>query len=339
MNLVFIGFKHGHTIALYNEAMAHPEINVLGAYEPTEAGRKLAESLNPNYCYDSLEAIWADPNVDAVCLGSFFAERGAHAIAALKAGKHVYADKPLCTSLEELDEIEKLAKEKNLKVGVHLSMRFSLGIRDMREMIAAGTLGKIGAVNITAQHPLMYGSRPAWYFEDGKHGGTINDIGIHGTDLVRFLTGEKLKKVHGARCWNHWATEAPCMKDSGQFMVELENGCGLTCDVSYAAPSYNLETYWRVTVWGTNGVAEYKLKSGEKQVGIDASDDSIVQVCLLGDPGFKKLENKTKYDTTPWDEFVNELKGNTDGLLIDTDDVLTTTREILTIQAAADANK
>lgn len=335
MNLVFVGFKHRHTGAIYEEAMADPNVNVLGAWEDTDAGRALAEGLGIEFNYPTLEAVLSDGRVDAICLGGSYGERGAEAIAALKAGKHVYADKPVCTSLSELDEIEKLSKEKGLKVGCYLTMRFSAGMRNIREMIADGTLGEVGAINMTGQHPLQYGVRPMWYFEEGKHGGTINDIAIHGIDLVRFLTGYGLKKVHGARTWNHFATEVPSFRDCGQFMVELENGAGFTADVSYAAPAscgFNLETYWRTTVWGTKGVAEYKLKA--QSAGIDSDTGAQLMVALDGSAGFEKVELK-KYDATGLGEFVKEINGETD-LLIDTAEVIRTSREILTIQAAAE---
>lgn len=335
MNLVFVGFKHRHTGAIYQEAMENPDITVLGAWEDTEAGRALADGTGLQFNYPTFESVLADDNVDAICLGGCYGERGGEAIAALKAGKHVYADKPVCTSLSEIDEIERLAKEKNLKVGCYLTMRFSAGIRNIREMITDGTLGEIGCINVTGQHPLQYGSRPMWYFENGKHGGTINDIAIHAVDLVRFITGYGLRNVTAARTWNHFAKEVPEFKDCGQFMVELENGAGFTGDVSYAAPAscgFALETYWRMTFWGTKGVAEYKLK-GAGKAGIDADDAALLQVALDGSDGFAPVEKK-KYDTTGLGEFVKEINGETN-LLIDTAEVIQTSREVLTIQAAA----
>lgn len=335
MNLAFVGFKHRHTGAIYEEAMADPNITVLGAWEDTETGRALADGLGLEFNYATLEDVLNDERVDAICLGGCYGERGGEAIAALKAGKHVYADKPVCTSLSELYEIEKLSKEKNLKVGCYLTMRFSAGMRNIREMIADGTLGEVGTINITGQHPLQYGTRPMWYFEDGKHGGTINDIAIHAVDFVRFLTGYGLKKVHGARTWNHFATEVKSFRDCGQFMVELENGAGFTGDVSYAAPAscgFNLETYWRTTVWGTRGVVEYKLKAAH--AGIDSDTGAQLCVALDGSDGFTPVPLK-KYDATGLGEFVKEINGETD-LLIDTAEVIRTSREVLTIQAAAE---
>ena len=336
MNLAFVGFKHRHTGAIYQEAMADPNITVLGAWEDTEEGRALADGLGLAFNYPTLESVLNDPRVDAVCLGGSFGERGGEAIAALRAGKHVYADKPVCTSLAEIDEIEALASAKNLKVGCYLTLRFSQGIRNLREMIADGTLGEIGCINMTAQHPLQYGSRPMWYFAPGQHGGTINDIAIHGVDLVRFITGMGIKNVTAARTWNHFATEEPDFRDCGQFMAELDNGAGFMADVSYAAPAscgFSLETYWRMTFWGTRGVAEYKMK-GAGTAGIDADSAVLLQVALQGSKGFTPMELKS-YNVTGLGEFVREINGETD-LLINTEDVIWSSREVLTIQAAAD---
>ena len=336
MNLAFVGFKHRHTGAIYQEAMADPNITVLGAWEDTEEGRALADGLGLAFNYPTLESVLNDPRVDAVCLGGSFGERGGEAIAALRAGKHVYADKPVCTSLAEIDEIEALASAKHLKVGCYLTLRFSQGIRNLREMIADGTLGEIGCINMTAQHPLQYGSRPMWYFAPGQHGGTINDIAIHGVDLVRFITGMGIKNVTAARTWNHFATEEPDFRDCGQFMAELDNGAGFMADVSYAAPAscgFSLETYWRMTFWGTRGVAEYKMK-GAGTAGIDADSAVLLQVALQGSKGFTPMELKS-YNVTGLGEFVREINGETD-LLINTEDVIWSSREVLTIQAAAD---
>jgi hypothetical protein len=102
MNIVFVGYRHAHTASIYKDAMSNPEIHVLGGWEPTEVGRAMAEGTGLEFNYPTLEAVLADERVDAIMLGGVYGERGAQAIAALKAGKHVYGDKPICTTLEEL---------------------------------------------------------------------------------------------------------------------------------------------------------------------------------------------------------------------------------------------
>ncbi len=131
----------------------------------------------------------SDKNIDAIAIGNYYGARGRMAIDALKFGKHVISDKPLCTSTEELNEIERLADEKNLKVSLMLDLRYSGNVLAARKVIKEGRIGTVNNVYFGGQHPLMYGKRPGWYFEVGKHGGVINDIVIHGIDLICYLTG------------------------------------------------------------------------------------------------------------------------------------------------------
>ncbi|MCP4516547.1 MAG: EamA family transporter, partial [Delftia sp.] len=50
--------------------------------------------------------------------------------------------------------------------------------------IAADRIGAVQTMSMSGQHPLRLGERPAWYFEPGRHGGTITDIGVHAVDLI-----------------------------------------------------------------------------------------------------------------------------------------------------------
>ena len=116
MKIAFAGFRHGHIYALYNEVMNCPDIEFAGAWEENEQAAQEAREKFTEPFYDSFEALLADPQVDAVAIGDYYGIRGQRVIQALKAGKHVICDKPVCTSLEELDEIEKLSKETGKKV-------------------------------------------------------------------------------------------------------------------------------------------------------------------------------------------------------------------------------
>lgn len=77
----------------------------------------------------------------------------------------------------------------------------------IKKMIENGELGDVHIISFTGQHFLDYGNRPWWYFEEGKHGGTINDIAIHGIDLLKFVTGKSLTHIDCARCFNAFIDE------------------------------------------------------------------------------------------------------------------------------------
>lgn len=325
MNLAFAGLRHGHIFALYEMAKAHPEFTVAGAWEEDAASRAIAEGKGLSCRYETYEALLTDPAVDAVAFGGCFADRGPLAIEALKAGKHVIADKPLCTSLAELDEIERLAKEKGLFVSCMFTLRYEKRMAAVKALFESGELGEISNVYFGGQHPLQYGRRPMWYFEPGKHGGTINDIAIHGIDMLKYAFGLDITGVNAARCWNKFASEQPHFNDCAQFMATAQNGAGVLADVSYAIPDgieFGLPYYWRFFVWGTEGVIEFTASGPNEPVWYKK-----------GDPAPRPLpEAEAPVDFLS--DVLAMMRG--ESCILPMQDVFDSTRAALTVQAAAD---
>lgn len=258
--IAFAGFRHPHIFSLWDATNARADCQIAAACETDAPTRKQLQSGGKiHLTHTDFENMLRDSGCNIVAIGDVYARRGALAIAALKAGKHVISDKPLCTNLEELEQIARLARESSLSVSCQLDLIEAGVMRRLREVIRAGTLGRICTITIGAQHPLRYGSRAAWYFESGQHGGTINDIGIHIFDLATWLTGSEWVSLISAREWNAKAAAAPHFKDCAQFHGLLQNGTSCFADVSYLAPDklgYELPYYWRITVHGTCGLAE-----------------------------------------------------------------------------------
>lgn len=263
----FIGFQHPHIWDLVTRASSHPDIEVVAMCEEDAATReKLAGAARVRLTHSDYRAMLAEVACDAVVVGEWFAKRGRVVIDCLNAGRHVLADKPMCTTLAEHDEIVRLAVAKKLSVGMMLDMRDSGIFIKVRELVRAGEIGEVRAASLEGQHPLLPGVRAAWYHEAGKHGGTVNDLSIHGLDLVAWLTGLGVKRVTAARCWAAGVPTDSHFKNAGQFMAELENGAGIMGDVSYVSPNshrYSLPMYWRLTMWGSEGVLETTLTSKE----------------------------------------------------------------------------
>ena len=262
MKIAFAGLRHGHIFALYDMAKGNPLFEITGTFEDDRDARQAAVSRGVDCCYESYDALLADPTVEVVALGGCYGDRGGMAIRALQAGKHVIADKPLCTSLAALDTIEMLAKERGLLVSCMFTMRFEKKIRAVKALVESGALGEINNVYFGGQHPLQYGRRPMWYFEEGKHGGVINDIAIHGIDVLAYALGLSMDKILAARCWNKFATAQPGFEDSAQLMLTAQNGAGILADVSYAIPDgveFGLPWYWQFYVWGTRGTIRFSL--------------------------------------------------------------------------------
>jgi predicted dehydrogenase len=281
MNIAFIGFRHGHIMGLYHAALKHPGVKVVAAVEedPTAAAAlKEKVALTHTRMTDAL------PLCDAVAVGDYFSKRGSIIIAALQAGKHVISDKPICTASSELAQIEQLAASKKLVVSALFDLRDSGAFRTARRLIREGTIGEVHTVNFTAQHPLLRATRPAWYFEPGKQGGTLNDIACHATDLIPWMTGRQIQSVVAARAWNARLKEFPQFQDAAQFMLKLDNSGGVLGDVSYLAPDacgYSAPQYWRVTCHGSSGVIEAHY--GAREILLAISTDKSVRT-IPADP-------------------------------------------------------
>ncbi len=277
--IAFAGFEHSHIAGIYKDVSESSLFEIAGAWEPDERTRKSAEEKGVVFTHSDFESLLKNTAANTVAVGANYGARGSLVIKALEAGKNVISDKPLCTSLKELEVIEKLTEENNLTVCVFLSLRQNPNILGAVTAVRNGIIGKVNNIIFEGEHPLLYGKRPGWYFEDGKHGGVINDIAVHGIDLVRLMTGSNIKKVDKAKEWNFFAKEKPYFKDSAQFMLTLESGAGVIADVSYSAPDahgYEHPSYWHFRVFGELGMLEF----GERldRVTLYPKDGEIAEV-------------------------------------------------------------
>jgi predicted dehydrogenase len=329
MRLAFMGFRHGHVMPLYKAAAHDPRIEVVAACE--EHAPTAVAAAGVKVTHRDFAAMLRDVAFDALAVSDYFARRGSIAIAALEAGKHVILDKPICTDLRELDQIERLAMDKHLAVGCLLDLRDSGALRAARRVIRDGAIGDVHTVNFTAQHPLFFGHRAGWYFEEGKHGGTLNDIAIHAIDLIPWLTGRRIVECVAARAWNARLPQHPHFQDAAQLMLRLDNDAGVLGDVSYLAPDglkYSAPQYWRITCHGSGGMIETKL--GASSVMLAKTSDSSPQTI----PADAELTHG------PLESFLTQIGGeSTEGSGITTRDVLTASRQALLIQLAADQGR
>jgi predicted dehydrogenase len=328
MKLAFAGFRHGHMLALYRHAQEMAEIEVVAACEEDAAARQaVAARGDVQITHTTLDALLAEVACDAVAVGDYYARHGELIVRLLDAGKHVIPDKPVCTRLSELDAIRQRLQATGLKLGCMLDMRDSPQAIGLRSLVQSGRIGEVHAIHFGGQHPLLLGTRPGWYFEPGKHGGTINDIAIHAVDLLPWVTGRRFTAVHAARTWNAFATEYPHFHDAAQLMLVMDNGCGVLGDVSYFMPDsmgYTLPHYWRLTFWGRTGVLETSSTTDHILVALDGEAAPRHEPLPPGNPaGYLR-------------SFLDDIAGVARPGALTTADVLAAAQIALTAQQVAD---
>lgn len=142
--------------------------------------------------------IMADPKIDAVfvCTPDFL--HAEHAIAALRADKHVFLEKPMAITIADCDAILAAAKASRGKLYVGHNMRFFPVVKKMREIIAAGRIGRVEA--IWCRHFISYGGDAYfkdWHSERKNTTSLLLQKGAHDIDIIHWLGGGFTKRVVG----------------------------------------------------------------------------------------------------------------------------------------------
>ncbi len=121
-------------------------------------------------------------------------------IAALQAGVHVLCEKPMATSKEEAEKMIEVAKQSGKKLMIAHNQRFVKSHQKARQLIESGEIGKIYSFRTTFGHvgpeDWSVEGKGGWFFQKEKAFiGAIGDLGVHKTDLLRYLLGEEFIEV------------------------------------------------------------------------------------------------------------------------------------------------
>ena len=316
-----------HIFDLYEYLQTRPNTRITGVAEDDPAGIEMMGKHKVPATHKSVDALFDDADsFDVVAIGDYYGRRGSLAIRALELNKHVIVDKPLCTSLEELEKIESLRKSSKLEVGCMLRNRDRGEYRAAKRLIAAGAIGPVRTMGYHAQHPLSYGSRPGWYFEPGKHGGTINDIAIHAIDAIPWMIGQNWAEVVAARVWNPRDNEIPGFELCAQLMMRTDGQIGVMGDVSYLSPDsqeYTIPQYWRYTIHGDSGIMEVGPLLPKLQLWKDGGDQ------------MEEVEPDDDREGGVFEDFLTAVEGSSRERELTTDMVIGSSRIALIAQRAA----
>ena len=142
--------------------------------------------------YTDYRDLLAREDIDAVIIATPNGLHPEHMIAAAKASKHVFCQKPIALTLDDADRMIQTAEDCNIILQVGFMLRFTPPIPQLREVISAGDLGDIIAIRAA-----IFGWEPnsEWFYIKEQGGGVILDTLIHFADLVRDLAGD-VRSVH-----------------------------------------------------------------------------------------------------------------------------------------------
>ena len=186
----------------------------------------------------------------------------------LEAGINVVCEKPLCFTVEQAEELQKLSREKGLLFGVTYTYTGYVMSKVMKEMIAEGKIGKVVSVNAEYAQDWLLGELATgnntqtniavWRTDPAVSGAAncVGDIGTHIENYVHYVTGLKIKRLVATT--NKYGK---ALDLNANIIVEYENGVnGAYWCSQVAAGHYN---GLAVRVYGDKGALEWVQEDPE----------------------------------------------------------------------------
>jgi predicted dehydrogenase len=200
--------------------------------------------------------------------------------AALRAGKHVFCEKPLTIETEHSYALAKMAKDAGLVLSCHYNRRQSMHVKMLKSLVNEGVFGDIYHLNIKWMARwtyFMFDTTTTWRTaKKTSGGGILIGRGSHMLDAGWYLLGKpKPKSVYAI---THNTLTGYEVDDYANVMLLLENGSTINMECSYVA-----------------NIAPYAMSVEYQVFGTKAG-----ALCTETDGKFTALLGTTKYPTNEW---------------------------------------
>ena len=170
-------------------------IKLVGATDPIAAAKSQFASDFGAPIYESIEALCASPDVEAIYIASPHQFHADHVCLAAAYGKHVLVEKPMALTLDECTRMVDATQ----RAGVHLivghSHSFNSPIKRCREIIDSGAYGTVKMITALNFTDFLYRPRRPEELNTQAGGGVIHSQATHQIDIVRLLGGGLVRSV------------------------------------------------------------------------------------------------------------------------------------------------
>lgn len=203
---------------------------------------------------DRYEDLLADPGIEAVVLATPHLDHEAQVIAAARAGKHVFVEKPFALEKASAERAVAAARESGIVLGLGHNRRFHPNMGILRERVRTGSLGTILHCEGTMTSPSgLFLKQDSWRTDPHQSpAGGMAGLGIHMVDGMIDVIGPVSKVC----CQSVHRAVPSGAQDTTSILLRFENGVtGFVSCMTATAPFY------RFTVYGTKGIAEITTPS------------------------------------------------------------------------------
>jgi predicted dehydrogenase len=221
-------------------------------------------------------------------------------LAAMKAGKHIYCDKPLVATTAEADRVEAALADYHGTGQMTLQYRFLPATLRAKQLMEAGRVGAITHLRAAYLHSgsVDRGKALNWKADASKGGGVIGDLLSHVVDLMWHLAGP-VAPVHAIR--RVWSAERVSAEDASRRIGSVgEDFAGVTVQAGDGAPGWieaskiatGAEDELRFEIHGDRGAVRFNLMEPNWLEFYDLAD---AETPVGGERGWRKIATVSRY--------------------------------------------
>jgi len=239
-----------------------------------EKARRLTGEFERGKVAEDYRAILQDPEVQIVSIASYDDAHFEQVVEALKVGKSVFVEKPLCRTVEELRIIKRAWAKQHGKAKLYsnLVLRAAPVYRHLKQLIEAGELGEIYSLDADYLYGRLDKIAHGWR-KDVVNYSVILGGGVHLVDLMLWLTGERPVKV--LALGNRICSQGTDFRylDNVEAMLQADNGMigRITANFGCVHPHQHV-----IRVFGTKGTFIYDDQGPRLQMSRDPESSAMV---------------------------------------------------------------
>lgn len=247
----------------------------------TTGGPSAAETQNSfsfNYITNDYKKIISDPEIDLVIISTNHNTHATFIVEALEGGKHVYCEKPLCLSLDELERVEAAYRASGGELFCGMNRRYAPLIHKIKEILSTS---KVPAVyDYIANAGVIPNDH--WTQDELVGGGRIIGEACHFVDTIQYLDGSKLLSLNVSYATN----QAYPKKDNA--LITLHFSSGAVANIVYTSMGSKKYPKEQLRVFSNGYVCELNNYISLHQYG-----------------NIKKVNIKLKQDKGIYDEYIH----------------------------------
>ena len=256
-------------ITLTDGTTIYPEPILVGRRE--DRLREIANKHGLDRWSTNLDAVLSDPLVDVYFDTQVTSAREESLARAIAAGKHVYTEKPVASTLDAALRLAAAAREAGITNGVVQDKLFLPGMIKLRRLIRSGFFGRLLSARLEFGYWVFEGDviaaqRPSWNYRKEDGGGIVLDMFPHWQYLLEDLFGPisalyARHATHVPQRWDESGTQYEVTADDAAYaLLEFESGVLASVNSSWAV-RVNRRELVELHVDGTHGSAVAGLRN------------------------------------------------------------------------------